>query len=157
MARIATTPAVKPIKLWRRPLIKLVVPRLAPQYHRTLGRVALSRFYVAKPFIDAVVAQKGVRTVSDPQRSEVGRSQSNDTRSPRSAARAGGKEPFDGPERLQRRSALGPNMAVPAVTGTGRIGAAFFTQFAETFGAKVQLAKPFAQSQRVDNQAVLAS
>ena len=64
---------------------------------------------------------------------------------------------IDGVEVLQQLGAIAPDMAVLAVTGGGRIGPAFYMKLAETFGAKAQLAKPFTQSQLVDNWMALAA
>ena len=64
---------------------------------------------------------------------------------------------MDGVEVLQQLGAIAPNMSVLAVTGGGRLGPAFYLKLAETFGAKVQLAKPFTQDQLVENWMALAA
>jgi len=64
---------------------------------------------------------------------------------------------IDGVEVLQQLGAIAPDMAVLAVTGGGRLGAGFYLMLAETFGAKVQLAKPFTQGQLVENWLALAA
>lgn len=64
---------------------------------------------------------------------------------------------MDGVEVLQQLGAIAPDMAVLAVTGGGRLGAAFYMKLAETFGAKGQLAKPFTHGQLVDNWMALAA
>lgn len=63
----------------------------------------------------------------------------------------------DGVEVLQQLGAVAPDMAVLAVTGGGRLGAAFYLRLAQTFGAKGQLAKPFTQGQLVENWMALAA
>lgn len=63
----------------------------------------------------------------------------------------------DGVEVLLQLGAIAPNMSVLAVTGGGRLGPAFYMKLAETFGAKVQLAKPFTQGQLVENWMALAA
>ncbi|MBU4460831.1 MAG: response regulator [Verrucomicrobia bacterium] len=64
---------------------------------------------------------------------------------------------IDGVEVLQQLRAVAPDMAVLAVTGGGRLGASFYMRLAQTFGAKIQLAKPFTQAQLVDNWMALAA
>lgn len=64
---------------------------------------------------------------------------------------------IDGVEVLQQLGAIAPDMAVLAVTGGGRLGAAFYMRLARSFGAKVQLAKPFTQGQLVENWTALAA
>ena len=63
----------------------------------------------------------------------------------------------DGVEVLLQLGAIAPNMSVLAVTGGGRLGPAFYLKLAETFGAKVRLAKPFTQDQLVKNWMALAA
>ncbi|MDP2182774.1 MAG: response regulator [Actinomycetota bacterium] len=63
----------------------------------------------------------------------------------------------DGVEVLQRLGAIAPDIAVLAVSGGGRLGPAFYLKLAQTFGAKVQLAKPFTQGQLVENWMALAA
>ena len=63
----------------------------------------------------------------------------------------------DGVEVLQQLGAIAPDMAVLAITGGGRLGAAFYLKLAKTFGAKAQLAKPFTHGQLVENWMALAA
>lgn len=63
----------------------------------------------------------------------------------------------DGIEVLQQLAVIAPAMAVLAVTGGGRLGPTFYLKLAETFGARIQLAKPFTQSQLFQNWMALAA
>lgn len=63
----------------------------------------------------------------------------------------------DGVEVLQQLAVIAPDMAVLAVTGGGRLGPAFYLKLANTFGARIQLAKPFTQGQLFANWTALAA